>query len=395
MQFSVRALRGGELVCLALEATDAADAERQAQARGATVLSVTCATSWRERLTQRQQPFDLMLFSQEILALLDAGINVVEAIETLAQKDQRTESRAILDAVLGHLNEGQPLSTALQHLPEAFPALYVATVRASERTGNLGEGLGRYLAYAHQVDLVRKKLINASIYPVLLLATGGLVMLFLLTYVVPRFSRIYEDMGSNLPLLSRLLMHWGRFVESHGLLLLAGLAALAFTGYRAAASPTVRQALTARIWRLSVFGERFRIYQLARFYRTLGMLLRGGIPITTAIDMVSGLLQPTYRPHLAIAAEQIREGRSISVAFDANCLTTPVALRMLRVGERSGRMGEIMERIAAFYDDAIGRWVEWFTRLFEPVLMALIGLMIGLIVVLMYLPIFELAGGLR
>ena len=125
------------------------------------------------------------------------------------------------------------------------------------------------------------------------------------------------------------------------------------------------------------------------------MLLRGGIPVATAFDMVSDLLQPGYREHLIAAVRQIREGMPISSALSANNLTTPVAVRMLRVGERSGQMGEMMERIAGFYDEELERWVERFTRLFEPVLMAVIGLVIGVVVVLMYLPIFELAGNLR
>ena len=137
------------------------------------------------------------------------------------------------------------------------------------------------------------------------------------------------------------------------------------------------------------------VYQLARFYRTLAMLLKGGIPVVTALDMVSGLLQPALRGQLKLASNSIREGRTISQAMEAYELTTPVALRMLRVGERTGNMGEMMERIATFYDEEMARWVEWFTKMFEPLLMALIGAVIGLIVILMYMPIFDLAGSVQ
>ncbi|HSQ03839.1 MAG TPA: type II secretion system F family protein, partial [Burkholderiales bacterium] len=150
-----------------------------------------------------------------------------------------------------------------------------------------------------------------------------------------------------------------------------------------------------RLWQIPAAGARMRIYQLARFYRTLGMLLRGGTPVGQALRMVSDLLQPALRVHLDGAARNISEGRSISYAMESHQLTTPVALRMLRVGERTGQMGDMMERIAGFYDEEMARWVDWFTRLFEPLLMAFIGLVIGFIVVLMYLPIFELAGSLQ
>jgi len=162
-----------------------------------------------------------------------------------------------------------------------------------------------------------------------------------------------------------------------------------------AGRPTTKNWIMRRLWQIPAAGERMRIYQLARFYRTLGMLLGGGIAIVQAIKMVSDLLPPALRQDLAGAARKISEGRSISYAMETHQLATPVALRMLRVGERTGQMGEMMERIAAFHDEEMARWVEWFTRLFEPLLMAIIGVAIGAIVVLMYLPIFELAGSLK
>jgi general secretion pathway protein F len=137
------------------------------------------------------------------------------------------------------------------------------------------------------------------------------------------------------------------------------------------------------------------VYQLARFYRTLAMLIKGGIPIVSALEMVSGLLQPVLRAKLKLASLAISEGQTISRAMEAQELTTPVALRMLRVGERTGNVGEMMERIAAFYDEEMARWLEWFTKLFEPILMALIGLVIGVIVILMYMPVFDLAGNIQ
>ena len=149
------------------------------------------------------------------------------------------------------------------------------------------------------------------------------------------------------------------------------------------------------LWRIPAVGERIRVYQLARFYRTLGMLLRGGIPIVTALEMVSGLLENALRGQLALASDCIREGQPISYAMETYGLTTPVALRLLRVGEHTGGMGEMTERIANFYDEEMARWVDWFTRLFEPLLMAFIGLVIGFIVILMYFPIFELAGSIQ
>jgi general secretion pathway protein F len=137
------------------------------------------------------------------------------------------------------------------------------------------------------------------------------------------------------------------------------------------------------------------MYELARFYRSLGILLQGGIPILTAMGMVRNLLGSASQMRLDQASERIREGQALSVALEANSLSTPVSLRMLRAGEQSGNLGQMMERTADFYDEEISRWIEWFVRLFEPLLMTFIGLLIGMIVILMYIPIFELASSIH
>ncbi len=172
------------------------------------------------------------------------------------------------------------------------------------------------------------------------------------------------------------------------------LAGAAAAGY-ALSRPRVRRAMLRLIWRFPQFGERLRVYDLGRLYRTLGMLLRSGIPAVAAIRNASGLVRPELQAQLAAAVGDIEQGHPISEAMARHGLTTPVALRMLRVGERTGRMSELMERIAGYYEDDMARWTEWFTRLFEPILMAAIGLVIGAIVILMYMPIFELAGSLQ
>lgn len=404
MRFDIKAIQkgAGGIATLNLEAANEADASGQARALGYTVLTVHPRLSsllhsggLRGLFTLGGMRFQLLLFTHELLALLEAGLPLVEAMQTLAEKEQRPDSQKILERIIQALFEGQTLSGALQCQPAVFPPLYVATVRASERTGDLDKALGRYLTYQAQMEQVRKKIVSASIYPVLLIAVGGLVTIFLLGYVVPRFSAVYEGLGDDLPFFSSLLLAWGQFLQANAAIVAATAAGLVAALGWGATRPGVWQSIGTRLWRLPAIGERMRIYQLARFYRTLGMLQSGGIPIVNALDMVSGLLQPTLREQLRLAARDIREGESTSQAMERHGLTTSVAVRMLRVGENTGRMGAMMERIATFYEDEMARWVEWFTRLFEPLLMAFIGLVIGAIVILMYLPIFELAGSIN
>jgi general secretion pathway protein F len=395
MRYEIKAVKaGGAVVSLALDARDDRDANQQAQSQGYVVLAVRRAG--RLSLPSlRAARFPLVLFTQELLALLRSGISLVEALETLAEKDSRASSGPVLARLLGKLREGQSFSSALQSVPEAFPDLYMATVRASERTGNLPEALSRYVAYQTQLDGVKKHLVSASIYPVILVSVGGLVSLFLLGYVVPRFSHIYEDIGGDLPWLTQVLMAWGKFVEARGGMLLAGIVTAVAGLVVWLRQPSARQLIARQVMRIPAIGERVRVYQLTRFYRTMGMLLAGGTPVAQALTMVSGLLDQELRQRLEVALKRVREGQPLSTSLDGQGLTTPVALRMLRVGERTGQMGEMMERIAAFHEEELARWVERFTRTFEPLLMAVIGVVIGGIVVLMYFPIFELAGSMQ
>jgi general secretion pathway protein F len=396
MRFELKAIGpAGSVEAIDSQAPDETTAVRQLEGRGYTVLSVRAKRSLSAPWSRASQRFPVALFSQELRVLINAGLPLLEAIETLAEKERRQDFRAVLEQVSAVLREGQPLSAALQQFPHAFPPLYIATVRASEKTSDLGPSLARYVAYSSQLEAIRKRVVNASIYPMLLITVGGMVGLFLLLYVVPRFGKIYAERGGELPLFSRLLLSWGQAVDAHGILVVSILGLLVAGLIYALRLPELRARIGDAIWRLPAIGERLKVYQLARFYRTIGMLLRGGMPLVPALDMGAELLHPVLRTRLAAASRAVSEGRGVSQSMDQNGLTTPVAMRMLTVGEKGGNMGEMLEQIAAFHDEELSRWVDWFTRLFEPILMAVIGLVIGVIVILMYMPIFELAGNLQ
>ncbi len=396
MQYEVKVLRGNEgLMAITLEAADAGDAEAQAKAQGYTVIAARAKQRWSSGQPWHKSAFPLVLFSQELVALLGAGLSLVEALEALTEKEEQSDVKKTLTLVISALYEGHTFSHALAQSPKDFPALYVATVQASEKTGSLAEVLSRYVVYQSQMDGIRRKVITSSIYPVILAVAGGLVMLFLMLFVVPRFSQIYEDIGGDLPLMSRLLMNWGHFLDANWQSLLTGAIALCGGLLFVSTLPSFRQWLEGVVWQLPALGKRMHLYQMARFYRSLGMLLQGGMPVLVALRLVGGLLRASMREPLALASTSIREGGSISHAMEKYGLATPLALRLLRVGERSGQMSEMMERIAAFYEDETTRWVERFIKLFEPLLMAFVGLAIGVVVVLMYFPIFELAGSIQ
>src|SRR5215470_16561693 len=227
MRFELKAVNAdGRVESLDLQGLDRASAVQQAESRGYTVLAVKARARLGLPWGAAQARFPLTLFSQELLVLLKAGLPLVEAIETLAEREKRSEFRAMLERIAAILRQGNTLSSALQQFPQAFPALYVATIQASERTSDLAPSLARYVAYQNQLDSIRKRLVNASIYPVLLLTAGGLVSFFLLAYVVPRFSRIYEERNVDLPFFSKVLLTWGQMVEGRGTLVIGAFVAL-------------------------------------------------------------------------------------------------------------------------------------------------------------------------
>jgi len=398
MQFAVRTLAPDMSISnLVVDAVDALDARRQVEARGLYVSAIepaggTPLAAFAGFRRQGGGKLSLVLFSQELLALLNAGLGIVEGLEALLEKEASPAARGVLERLLAGLREGKRFSSVLASQPDLFPPLYVGIVRAAEGTSDLPRALSRYIDYQQRIDVVRAKIVSASIYPVILLLVGGGVSAFLIGYVVPKFAEVYQGAGRSLPWMSQLLLDWGQFASSHGSAILV-TALLAIVGAVAGVRRLARSGGINRLLvRLPGIGERARIYELSRLYLTLGMLTEGGITIVGAIETVQGMVSGTVRKGLAQARAAIESGQPLSNAFEANGLTTPISLRMLRVGERTGDMGPMLTQSAAFYDGEISRWIDRFTRTFEPLLMAAIGLVVGAIVVLLYMPIFDLAG---
>lgn len=397
MRFRIVAYQQQQVVTLALDAASYDDARALARERGIDIVSIRQQWHWFAQRRRKDPPLDLVLFSQELRSLLEAGLSLIESLTTLSRKELNATRRQLIDVLIRQLREGKPFSTALREFPAIFPPLYIALAAASEQTGDLAGSLARFIAYRTQMDQARKRVVSAAIYPALLLGVGGLVVVFLMTYVVPRFSRIYEEFGSNLPLMSRLLMEWGGLLDAYGVEILLGVVFFAMFATYLVRQTRHRQGVLH--WLLGLkwlhgLRSRFRIYALARFFRTLGLLQREGIPITTALGLARELLDEDGRVALDHVVLDIRAGVALSGAMEKRDLAPPVAAELLKVGEKAGNVGEKMIRIADFYDEEIARWSDWFLKLFEPMLMLTIGLFIAFIVVLLYLPIFELAGTL-
>jgi len=346
--------------------------------------------AWPAWLRWPQPRLALRLFSQELAVLLEAGIPLLEALQTLREKDGSSAADSPLDMVIAALREGQPVSAALARAPRDFDPLFVALVAASERSGQLATTLRDHAAYLGWVQALAGQLRAALVYPLLLLGAGGAVILFLLLFVLPRFAGVFDGLGRDLPMASRWLIDLGVLAAAHpgaaiGLALAGPALALVASRW-----PALRRALQAALWRSPGLGPRLRLVALARLYRALSLTLSAGVPATGALQLVAGVLPVPLQPALQQVLLQVRSGQRLSASLQAQGLATPVAWRMLRVGESSGEVPAMLQRAASFHDEQIARLSELVTRLVNPLLMLVMGVVIGGIVVLMYLPIFTL-----
>lgn len=392
-RFAVKRLAGEAVDVVEVDAANADEARRVVVARGGRALGVTRRVAPRLTASSGRR-FDLQIFNRQLLALLAAGQPLVDAIEILGRHDPAGRSRLVYAALLSSLRQGRSFSTALGEQATVFPPLYVAMVRASERTGATREAIQRYLAYQEQVEGIRAKLRAALVYPAVLVVVGCVVVAFLMLYVVPRFATAFDDLARQQSSLVAAIQAWSHFVRDQPGLAWGGLLVLVAGTAWLALAALPRRWLSARVQHMPGVGRWLWIFELARLYRTLGMLLRSGVGIVPAMQMAECALSPGAQDRLRLAASAVAEGMPLSAVMPRHELASEVAQRLLIAGESSGNLDEMMGRIADFHDQETAAWIDLAGRLVEPVLMVAIGLVIGAIVIGLYMPIFELANAI-
>ena len=393
MRFRVRYLSGEQRVEQRwVTAPDASAALGQVRAEGHVALAAQAA---RRPTFASGGGFDTPLFTAQLATLLGAGLGLVEALEALADNEPTPARRELLAALLRELRAGEPLSVALSRFPEQFPDLLCACVRAAERTGDLRTALTRYGEYRSRSDGMRRRLVTALLYPAILLAVGSMVTAFLLLGVVPRFAALIADSGRELPWATRLLFDVSGSMAGQPTLWLATLAGLIATVALLAGDASNRRGFYAALERLPLAGGLLLRQRLSRFCRALALLLEGGIPLGSALQVALPLAGGDGVSVGERLRRALEEGHPLSQALASAGLATPLSTRLLRAGEGSGQLAGMLARVADFHEDEVTRDVERIARVAEPLLMLGLGLLIGSVVLLLYLPIFDLAGGLQ
>lgn len=334
-----------------------------------------------------------LLFNQELLALLRSGLPVLQVFNTQIDQMEAGHFRDVIVEIREEIRGGSSMSEAFAKFPRSFPPLYIAAMKAGERTGDLPETLSRFLEYQKRVEIIRAKVRSASFYPLLLTVAAIMVVIFLMLFVVPRFSQIYADANVQLPLMTRVLIGLSNLVGHYWYFLPIIVIAAVPAAKSLLNSSRGRLRLDRLVLRLPFIGGLKIDYALTSFTRTLGTVLTSGSALVPAMQMSRGTLNNLkLEKDVADAIRRVEEGGSLSDSLERTGFFPPLALRMLSVGETSGSLTDMLRDIADYYEAEVERRLARLTTMIEPVLMMTMGLLIAFIIVAMYVPIFQLAG---
>jgi type IV pilus assembly protein PilC len=334
---------------------------------------------------------DLLMFNQELLVLLKAGLPILQALDTILESGGG-KLNEILSAIREDVKGGMAFSNAFEKYPRVFPHLYIASIQAGERTGDLPQTIRRYIAFLKRTEGFRGKIIAALFYPAILVTVAAIAITVLLIYVVPTFSKIYADSGAALPLPTQMLITFTSFLR-HYLLVFVGLIVAGLTLFRRwGYTETGRYAIDGIKVRIPFIGSVLTRYAVSGFTRTLATVLGSGIPIVEALKMSVGTLNnKVLERGLLTAVIRVEEGSRLSSALESIKLMPPLALRMLSVGESTGSLEEMLSDISDYFEEEIERNLAVLTTAIEPAIMIVMGVVIGVIIIAMYLPIFKIA----
>jgi type IV pilus assembly protein PilC len=398
MEFRCRlATASGEIT----EGVYAADSEarlrRDLEEKGLFVLSLQrrgglpgLSLGLRQRRKIKRQEF--LVFNQELATLLKAGMPLVQSLDILRQRVANLTFKGVLDNVYEKVKSGTALSDAFAEHGDLFPAVYSASLMAGERSGNLDAVIRRYVAYEKVIGAVKKRTLSAMIYPLILTVMMlGLIGIIVLK-VVPSFSAFYENFDRQLPLSTRIIVGVSNVIVSNFWLIVIAVVGGVGVTIAWAREPGNRLRIDRMLMELPWAGQTVRKLSTAQMARTLGTLLGGGIPLVNGLEIVNRSMSNRFLAmELEEVTRRVREGESFAAAMLARGVFPDVAVKMVEVGESTGALQEMLNSLADFYDEEIETEVGRFITLVEPILLVVMGLVIALVVIALYLPLFELS----
>jgi type IV pilus assembly protein PilC len=339
---------------------------------------------------------DFFSFNKEFAVLIRTGMPIVAALDAIIEKSEPSELNNILQQVRYDVSTGESLSDAFAKYPRIFSNLYISSLQAGEKSGNIPEALIKHVAYLKQMMALRRKLISASVYPLILVTVSVAVLFLLLIYVVPAFTKTYFESGTQLPAITMVLINVSNGIKNN-FIYLALLAILMTAGWaHAARQETLRIHMDQWLIKVPYIGRLYISYATALFLRTVAMVLTAGAPLIESVRIASGTLNNLFlRNKLIQVVRRITEGLGFSEALDETEAFPHLAIRMIAAGESGGELEQVLLDAADFYDDEVDVKLTVISSTIEPALMIIMGLLIGFIVLAMYMPIFQLAGTIQ
>src|SRR5262245_16305609 len=342
---------------------------------------------------------ELCVFTRQLATMISAGITLLDSLEVLSEQAEQPRFAATVRVVTADIRSGVDLSKALAKHPRAFPQIYVNMVRAGEVSGQLDEILVRIADYLEAAQRLRREIKSAMAYPTVSLVMVLGITIFLLGGIVPKFKPIFDSLpGVKMPRLTQLVLDLSMWMESYWYLVIVGIVGLVVMFGVLKRTKTGGYALDYSILKMPIFGPLFRKEALSRFSRTFSTLLKSGVPILGSLEIVAETSgNRVIGEALMKARESVRNGNTLSDPLASSPLFPPMVTRMIGIGERSGSLEQLLEKISVFYDEQVTAQVKGLTSLIEPLLIAIMGFFVGGIVLAVFLPIFEiqksLAGG--
>ena len=334
---------------------------------------------------------DLVIFTRQLATMVDAGLAMVQSLQALVEQTTNKVMRDLIKDICTRVEGGDSFSEALQKHPKAFSRMYVCMVAAGEKGGLLAEILARLAVYLENAARLRKKVKSAMMYPTVVSIVAVLITIFLLVKVVPVFGEIFSSFGSQLPAPTQFLINVSKFVQKWIFLLLPVGAGVVYGWFYFIKIPVGRKFWDTYRIRLPIFGDLAHKICLARFTRTLASLIRSGVPILEVLQIVSQTVgNVVMEQAIKTASYDIERGENISTALGKHPIFPTMIIRMVTAGEQTGKIDNMLERIADFLDDEIETTLSGLTALIEPILIVFLGVVVGGMVICMFLPIFKL-----
>ena len=393
--FTYKAIReDGTSVINEAMAGNAEELRRELEDRGYLVLNLE-----KKRATLkggRGSAKEFLLFNQEFATLIKAGLPILQAIELLHKRTVNPGFRSTIESIIHDIKGGSALSDAMARHPAYFSPLYTSTVRAGEKSGALVDVLKRFIAYQKRMIAVLSKLKMALAYPIFLVAALVAVLLLFFFYIIPNFTQMYSDQAGSLPYLTNLLVVFTAALTRYAPFIVIGLFG-AVAGIRFwQMTENGRETIDGLKLKIPLLKSLILQYLLAQITRTLATVLRGGIPLVQALDTTAGVINNRVMARqLAEARALVTEGVSLAEAFERTRLAPDMTVRMIEVGESSGDLPQMLEDVADFYDQEVENRLTVLTTMIEPILMLSMGIVMAVIVVALYLPIFEMGAHLK